>query len=145
MKPMARSIVAATAFILTTSAFAGPQEDRQANMKSIGMAMGTVAKMAKGETEFDAETALKAFVDMKAAAEGFGDLFPEGTETGAETEASPKIFSDRAGFDAKVAEFGAALQTASAEAPPDLNALRATLGAVGANCGGCHKAYRIKK
>lgn len=119
--------------------------DRQAKMKEVGKNMGIVGKMAKGETEFNADAALAAFVGMKNATDGFGSLFPEGSETGGETEAAPAIFSDRAGFDKAVADFGEALTTASAAAPADLAQLRTTLGMVGQNCGACHKAYRVKK
>ena len=100
--------------------------------------------MRMGEADFDSAVALQAFVDMKAAAEGFETLFPDGSDQG-KTEASPKIFSDRSGFEAKQADFLAALEVATASAPADLNALRATLGQVGQNCGACHKAYRVKK
>lgn len=146
---MKRIILAAVAaaFVSTGLAFAGghlPQEKRQAAMKEVGKNMGIVAKMAKGETEFDGAAALAAFVAMKDATTDFGDLFPEGSETGAETEASPKIFSDRDGFNAKVDEFQAALVEASASAPADREALGATLGMVGKNCQSCHEGFRVK-
>lgn len=120
-------------------------EDRQAKMKTVGKSIGIVSKMAKGESDFDSTIALKAFVDMKEAAKGFQTLFPEGTETGGETEAAPAIFSDRAGFEAKQSEFLVALEAATASAPADIGALRATLGSVGKNCGACHETYRVKK
>lgn len=123
----------------------GPIDKRQGKMKAVGKAMGTVGKMAKGEADFDAEAALAAFVSMKEAVDGFETLFPEGTETGHDTEASPKIFSDRAGFEAKVAEFKATLDQLTASAPADLAALQASVGAAGKNCGGCHEVYRVKK
>jgi len=142
-------IGAISAAVLTTGiAFAGghlPQEKRQMAMEEVGKNMGIVAKMAKGETEFDGSAAQTAFTDMKAAIEGWTDLFPEGSETGAETEASPKIFSDRAGFEAKFSDFEAALVQASASAPADAAALGAMVGMVGKNCGACHKDYRVKK
>ena len=119
--------------------------DRKAKMKSVGKAVGSVARMAKGATEFDGDAALAAFVSMKEAARDFSELFPEGTETGGKTEAGPAIFSDRAGFEAKNKEFIAALEMViNAGAPADLNALRGALGQVGANCKACHQTYRAK-
>lgn len=132
-------------FLASSSAFAGPIEDRQAKMKTVGKSIGIVAKMAKGQAEFDSAAALQAYVDMKTAAEGFGDLFPDGTESGGDTEAAPAIFSDRAGFDAKNADFLSVLEGVTQSAPADLPALQASLGKVGEQCGICHKAYRVKK
>jgi cytochrome c556 len=144
---MLKAIPLAGSLILTLSistALAGPIEDRQAKMKTVGKSIGTVAKMAKGESDFDAQAALQAFVDMKNAADGFEELFPDGTESG-KTEAGPKIFSDRAGFNAKQATFEDVLVKVTAAAPADIGALRASLGQVGAQCKACHTDYRVKK
>ncbi len=141
-------LAAASVAILSTGlAFAGghlPQEKRQAAMKEVGNNMGVVGKMAKGETEFDGAAALAAFQGMQTAVQGWGDLFPEGSETGSETEASPQIFSDRDGFNAKIEEFQTALASATQAAPADREALGATLGMVGKNCQACHEVYRVK-
>lgn len=120
-------------------------EDRQAKMKIVGKSMGIVGKMAKGESEFDGAAALAAFVAMKEAADGYEELFPEGTETGGDTEAAPAIFTDRAGFEEKHAAFEATLAKVTTEAPASVEALGAMVGEVGQNCGICHKAYRVKK
>ena len=77
---------------------------------------------------------------MNNAALGFGHMFPDGSQTGAETEAAPAIWSDRAGFDAAVAKFAADTSVTIT----DLGSLKQAFGAVAANCGSCHKAYRTK-
>lgn len=139
------AISALLATVGTTSlTLADEISDRQLKMKVVGRSIGVVSKMAKGEANFDPAIALQAFVNMKEAAEGYEDLFPEGTETGGETEAGPAIFTDRAGFEAKHADFEAALEKVTAAEPADLAELRVSLGEVGANCGICHKAYRVK-
>lgn len=132
------AMAAATAF-----AAGDPAVERQAMMKNVGAATGAAAKMVKGEAPFDAVAAELSLRVMNAAANGFGHLFPEGSETGAETEASPAIWSDRAGFDAAVAKF--ATDTTVAGPIADLDAFKAAFGAATANCGACHKAYRVKK
>ncbi len=71
-------------------------------------------------------------------------LFPEGTDKG-DTEASPKIWEDMAGFQAKVDKFKTDAAAALAAAPADLDALKVEFGKVAANCGGCHETFRIKK
>lgn len=136
---------AVTFGLAMTSVSADPIKERQDKMKIVGKSMGIVGKMAKGQSEFNGEAALAAFVAMKEAADGYETLFPDGTETGGETEAAPAIFSDRAGFEQKVADFEAALVKVTASAPANVAELGASVGAVGQNCGVCHKAYRVKK
>ncbi len=139
-------LISATGFAASVSiANADAIKDRQDKMKIVGKSMGIVGKMAKGQTDFDGEAALAAFVAMKDAAEGYETLFPDGTETGGETEAAPAIFTDRAGFEAKVADFEASLVKVTTAAPASVEALGAMVGEVGQNCGACHKAYRVKK
>lgn len=102
--------------VLLTSTFAafsvfGAQADaiadRKAKMKEIGKNLGIIGKMVKGETAFDGAAALAAYNAMGTAGTGFVELFPEGSETGGKTTASPKIWSDRAGFEAADKQFGA--------------------------------------
>ncbi|MEM9333098.1 MAG: cytochrome c [Pseudomonadota bacterium] len=143
-KHFATLSVATVGLAIATMAVAGPIEDRQAKMKAVGKSIGIVGKMAKGQSDFDAALALQALTDMKAAAADFETLFPDGSGEG-KTEAAPAIFTDRAGFDAKQADFMASLDKVTAAAPADLKALQASLGEVGKNCGACHKAYRVKK
>ena len=149
MKQLAKLTIYSAAITISatfaTVAIADPIADRQAAMKTIGKSIGAAAKMAKGEVDFDGQAALAAFLDMKNAATGFGDLFPEGTETGGKTEAAPAIFSDRAGFNQKNADFAASLEKVTAAAPANLAELGAALGEVGKNCKACHQTYRAKK
>ena len=110
-------------------------------MMDVGAAIGMGSKIAKGEVEYNAIAANLVLRTMHSAALGFGYMFPEGSETGADTEASPSIWSDRAGFNAAVAKFAAD----SAGGVEDLDGFRAKFGQIAANCGACHKAYRVKK
>ncbi len=144
-RTLTTTVITATALFTVSMAQADPIEDRQAKMKIVGKSMGIVGKMAKGQTDFDSAAALAAFIAMKNASTGFGDLFPDGTETGGKTEAAPAIFTDRTGFEAKLADFDETLVIVTAAAPENVGALGALVGQVGENCGVCHKAYRIKK
>lgn len=125
-------------------ALADPAVKRQAAMSHVGAAAKASGAMLKGEAEFDAEKALLAMRIMNATAQGFGALFPEGSETGAKTEAGPKIWSDRAGFDAANDKFIADTQAAIDAAPADLDAFKAAFGQVASNCKACHTDYRVK-
>ena len=122
-----------------------PTIARQMMMGQVGKAMGHLAGMAKGETAYDARVADAAFRVMATSALGFGALFPEGSESGNETEAAPAIWSDREGFDAAVAKLLADASAAIDAAPADASAFGAVFGAVASNCRACHEAYRISK
>jgi cytochrome c556 len=122
-----------------------PQVVRQEMMKKVGGATGAMAKMVKGEAEFDAAATLAALTTMSEAAAGYGAQFPEGSETGFETEAASTIWSDRAGFDAALAKFRASVDAGVAAAPADLDGLKAVFGPITQNCGACHEVYRQKK
>jgi cytochrome c556 len=143
---MKKFILAAAALALAGSAaFADPIADRQALMKANGKAMGAIVPMTKGEKPFDAAVVLDALQTINTNAQKIdAALFPAGTDQG-DTEASPKIWEDMAGFQAKVDKFKADAAAAAAAPPQDVEALKATLGAVGSNCGGCHETFRIKK
>lgn len=122
-----------------------PQVVRQEMMKKVGGATGAMAKMVKGEMDYDAAAALAALTTISEVAATYGDFFPEGSDTGFETEAAPTIWSDRAGFNEKLAQFKADADAGVAAAPADLDGLKAVFGPLTKNCGACHEDYRLKK
>lgn len=122
-----------------------PQVVRQEMMKKVGGATGAMAKMVKGEADYDAAAALAALTTISEVAGTFGDYFPAGSETGFETEAAPAIWSDMDGFKAKLAAFKASADAGVAAAPADLDGLKAVFGPLTKNCGSCHETYRLKK
>ncbi|MEM9104450.1 MAG: cytochrome c [Pseudomonadota bacterium] len=137
--------LALTAMFVTAHAYAAdPQQQRQETMKGVGQSMGMLGKTAKGEIEFDAEAVKTAFANMNTAAKAFADQFPEGSESGHNTEASPKIWSDREGFDNAVKQFQTDTAEAVSAAPQDLDSFKASFGKVARNCGTCHETYRVK-
>ncbi|MEL7229280.1 MAG: cytochrome c [Pseudomonadota bacterium] len=129
--------------VFSTSAFAAGDapKERQEIMRNVGAATKVTAGMARGQVPFDAVAAQMALKTMHSAALGFGYMFPEGSESGSNTEASSKIWSDRAGFDKLVNKFVA---DTSAKVT-DLESLRQAFGGIAANCSACHKVYREKK
>lgn len=122
---------------------ANPIEDRQAAMKQVGDAMKVVGAMMRGQRDYDAAAALAAFAAMNESAARYAGLFPEGSETGGDTEAAPAIWSDRAGFEEAVAKFESDTAAAVAAAPADMDAFRPVFGQVASNCKACHETYRI--
>jgi cytochrome c556 len=121
-----------------------PQEARHEVMEDVGDAAKPIGKMLKGERTFDAAVVMESFKTWSAAAGVFGDMFPEGSETGGDTEAKATIWTDREGFDAQLALYAEAVEAAIGEAPQDLEALKAAAGPVFKECKACHEEYRVE-
>lgn len=128
----------------TVIAQSDPIAARKALMKESGQATGAVVKMVKGEAPFDLATAKKSFATYQDVAAKMPALFPESSKSGGETTASPKIWESMADFKAKFVKFGADAKAAEASVK-DLDSLKAVMGDMGKNCGGCHETYRVKK
>lgn len=140
------SIILISIFV-TTAAVAGsdPIKARQHLMEETRDAAKVIGGMVKGEKPFDAEAAMMALKVWKKTATEAGDLFPEGSETGHDTEAKSTIWSDRAGFDEKMAVFNTKVDEAIAASPDSVEALKAVAGPVFQSCKGCHDGYRVEK
>ncbi|MBA5777583.1 cytochrome c [Stappia sp. F7233] len=122
-----------------------PVATRQNLMKSVGLATGTLGKMVKGELPYDPITAELAMRVIFTSAVGYVDLFPEGSGEGANTEASPKIWEDKAGFDAVALKLEQSALAAIPASKEGLDSLKANFGSVAQNCRACHENYRVKK
>lgn len=122
-----------------------PILERQDLMEQTRDAAKVIGGMLREEQPFDAEAAMAALQAWKKTATTAGDLFPEGSETGHDTEAKATIWTDRAGFDAKLADFNARVDEAIAANPDSLEALNAAAGPVFKACKACHEGYRVEK
>ena len=122
-----------------------PQKIRQEMMKKVGGSVGNMAKMVKGEEPFDAELVLASLQTIAETLETYPDQFPEGSETGFETEAKPAIWENKDDFRARAEKLQADAATAAASAPASLDELKTVFGPLTKNCGGCHELYRVKK
>jgi len=142
------ALLAATTLVLTMSA-AGADiiEERQAIMKERGDIMRVLGPIAQGQQPFDADTVLAALERMNENALGdtIMDYFPEGTETGGDTRATPAVWEDSATFVEIETVYAANIQTAVDAAPGDLDAFRGVFGPVAAQCGACHERFRTQQ
>lgn len=112
---------------------------RQQVMKGIGGSMKVLGDMASGKTAFDAAAARTAASTMATEAAKIEAVFQENV-TEAESKASPKIWTDWAGFVGHANDLKAG---AGAIDPGSLDSLKASLGAAGGTCRACHTDYRI--
>jgi cytochrome c556 len=136
-----------SAFIISSVAFAGPDpiESRQELMENTRDAAKIIGGMLKQKEPFDAAMAMEAFKVWQKTAAQAGALFPEGSGVGHDTEAKVTIWTDRAGFDEKLADFGSKVDAAIAANPDSLEALNAAAGPVFKACKACHEGYRVEK
>ncbi|MBO0345250.1 c-type cytochrome [Roseibium limicola] len=122
-----------------------PVASRKAVMQSVAGAAGLSGAMLKGEMAYSPAAGKAAIATFNAAGVVFGDYFPEGSDTG-DTSAAPKIWEDRAGFEAEVAKLAAAasaaMQASGREGPADLESFKAVVGPVLATCRSCHQGFR---
>ncbi|MDJ0918136.1 MAG: cytochrome c [Woeseiaceae bacterium] len=122
-----------------------PQQVRQELMKEVREAAKPVGNMLRENEAFNAETLMNSLMVFAKAADQYGDLFPEGSESGFETEAAPAIWEDRAGFDMALSEFADATKLAIESSPMTLEEARATVSPVFRTCKGCHDNYRVEE
>lgn len=143
---LALSALALTAAIpMQTQAADDPILTRQALMKSVGAATKASGAIVKGEADYDPVTGDLAMRVMHSAAAGFSHFFPEGSETGNKTEASPEIWKDMAGFLAAAKKFEADAAAAVEIAGKGEDQFKEAFLSVVANCKSCHEKYRVKK
>ena len=138
-------LTALLAVVPAASLLAGdaPQEVRHELMKDVGGAAKNIGKMLKGEAPFDAGLANESLHTWAEAAATFGELFPEGSESGYDTEAKATIWTDRAGFEEQLALFAEKADAAVAANPQSLDELKPAAGAVFKTCKSCHEGYRV--
>jgi cytochrome c556 len=131
----------------TTAAIAAgePQTVRQEMMKKAGGAAGALGAIAKGEKPYDAEAVKAALTTLAEVGKTFPDHFPAGSETGLDTEASPKIWESMDDFKEKSIKLATVAEAQLASMPADQAGVGAALQAIGPTCGDCHQSYRLKK
>ncbi|WP_448030870.1 c-type cytochrome [Bradyrhizobium liaoningense] len=146
---MKRMLVVGGALLLGMGAVWAQQDsvkEAQSLMKGNGKNAGAMSAMVKGEKPYDQATVNSALAQFEDTAKKLPNLFPasaKGVKLDGDYSASPKVWEDKAGFDAKVASFAKVVGEAKGKIK-DLDSLKATLPAIGKECGGCHETYRVK-
>ncbi|WP_295844694.1 cytochrome c [Tardiphaga sp.] len=147
---MMKMVVVAGVLMLGLGAVAAQQDvvkEAQNIMKANGRNLGGVlSAMAKGDKPYDQAAVDAALAQLDDTARKLPTLFPESTK-GLKPEgdysSSPKIWEDKAGFDAKIASFAKVVTDAKAKIK-DLDSLKANVGGIGKECGSCHETFRLK-
>lgn len=118
-------------------------QDRQTVLKGFGDETRGVIRMLKGEAPFDLAKVKAALATYESGAEKLPGLFPDNSKTG-KTEASPKIWDEKAKFEALFAKLKSESASASA-AITDPASLKANFPKVLGTCKACHDDFRIEK
>ena len=144
---MFRTVLAVAVIALGATAVVAQQDPiaaRKALMKTNGDQARVGGAITRGEAPFDAGKVQAIFTAYADSADKVSSMFPENSKTGGDTAADPRIWANKADFDAKMKKFGDDAKAAQA-ASKDLDSFKAAYGNVMRNCGGCHETYRIKK
>lgn len=146
---MMRTVVVVGTLLLGVSAVVAQQDlvdQVQTLMKGNGKNAGALAAMVKGDKPYDQATVDAAMVQFEDTAKKLPTLFPDSTKglkPAGDYSASPKVWEDKAGFEAHIATFAKAV-TDNKASIKDLDSLKVTLPVIGKSCGGCHETYRLK-
>lgn len=123
-------------------------EVRKAVFTLIANNFKPIGDTLQGKAQYDAAEIQKRAARVAFLADFIGEGFPEVSNTGLpDTKAKPEIWTDRAGFDKKVADFRehtATLAKLSATEKTASDAFKTAAAAVGQDCKGCHEAYKVK-
>lgn len=147
---MKRMLVVAGALLLSVGAVVAQQNvanQTQAAMKATGKSLGGVlSPMVKGDKPYDQAAVNEALAQMEDVAKKLPAMFPEsikGLKIEGDFSSSSKIWEDKAGFAAKIDSFAKVVSEAKAKIK-DLDSLKATVPAIGKECGSCHETFRLK-
>ncbi|MDO9561192.1 MAG: cytochrome c [Bradyrhizobium sp.] len=148
---MMRTVIVVGTLLLGAGAVLAQQDAvklAQDTMKANGRNMGTVlGPMVKGEKPYDQAAVDAALNQFDDTAKKLPTMFPASVKNAkweGDFSPSPKIWDDKAGYDAKVASFAKVVSEAKAKVK-DLDSLKANFPGIGRECGACHETYRLKK
>jgi cytochrome c556 len=141
--------VIAAVVVVTTAALA--QSDlvaaRKAVMRESGKYFyGALPRMLRGEAPYDQATVAAAFAAFADGAKKMPGLYPENSKNlprSGDYGPSPKIWDDRADFEAKIAAFAKSVDAARQKAT-SLDGLKEAFPIVRDGCDGCHDSYRVR-
>lgn len=146
---MKRVLIVGGALLLGMGAVWAQQDslkEVQTLMKGNGKNAGAMSAMVKGEKPYDQAAVDSALAQFGDTAKKLPNLFPasaKGVKLDGDYSTSPKVWEDKAGFDAKIASFAKVVSEAKGKIK-DLDSLKANMPAIGKECGGCHETYRVK-
>lgn len=120
-----------------------PVAERQQVMKKNNQELRVLTNMQKGAAPFELDKVQAALKGTVADYKKVATLFAT-SQTGGETRALPKIWTDKAGFDASMAKFIAVTESAQASIKDEAS-FKTEFPKVSAACDSCHDTYRAPR
>jgi len=125
-----------------------PVATRITLMDASGAATALAGGMLKQQVPYSPAAGMASIATWEAVAVTIGSYFPDGSEGAGRSKAAPKVWEDRAGFEAGLAKFReattAAMKGAGEDGPPDLAAFQKLAQPVMGTCKSCHETYRLE-
>lgn len=125
-----------------------PVAVRKALMQSVGASAAVTGGVMKNEIAYSPAIGRAAIAAIAASAAAYGDFFPEGSDMDARSTAAPRIWDDRAAFDAELAKFqtavAGAVEASGKDGPADAAAFTAAMQPVLGTCKSCHEGFRVQ-
>jgi cytochrome c556 len=147
---MIRTVVVAGALLLGVGALMAQQDIavKQDNlMRTQGKAMyGVISKTVKGEIPYDQKAINTAIAQLEESVPTIPNAFatnPKQDVVDATYGASPKIWQNKADFDAKVPPVAKAIADVKGKVK-DTASLKVAFDSIQAKCTDCHETYRVK-
>jgi cytochrome c556 len=147
---MMRAALVVGALLLGAGAVMAQQDvavTQQNLMKSQGKSMyGVFGKILKGEAAYDQAAVDTALKDLQADVTKIPTVFtpnPKEDVVNANYASSPKIWQDKADFDAKVPPVTKAIADVNGTIK-DAATLKVAFDSIQQKCTGCHDTYRVK-
>lgn len=145
---MIRVFTVAAAVVLGAGVVAAQDANQgRTVMKANGKVMGAVlSPMVKGEKPYDQAAVNDALAQLEETVKKLPTLYPvslKNAKPDGDYSPSPKIWDNKAEFDAHIANFGKAVNEAKAKIK-NLDTLKENLPVIGKQCSGCHETFRIK-
>src|SRR6202048_5602430 len=147
---MIRMVVVAGALLLGAGAVMAQQDIavKQDNlMRTQGKAMyGVISKTVKGEIPYDQKAINTAIAQLEESVPTIPNAFatnPKQDVVDATYGASPKIWQNKADFDAKVPPVAKAIADVKGKVK-DTASLKVAFDSIQAKCTDCHDTYRVK-
>lgn len=118
---------------------------RKATFTLLGNNMGALGGMAQGKVPFNAEVVERnslRITQISAMVKDYTAVDTSGFEV--DSDALPKVWKDRADFEAKADDLSNAAQALHSIATSGSEAdVKKAIGALGKTCKGCHDSYKL--
>ena len=121
-----------------------PIAQRKALMKAVGDTGRAPAAMLKGEQPFNLAAVQAALKAMQEAGKASPALYPDTSKAGGDSVALPKIWENKADFNAKLAKLESDA-TSGLSKITDEASFKASYPDILRSCGDCHRDYRGRR